>query len=267
MEQNQLSFGDSKTYTISLSDKAAFLNRLKAQKIQVTSSDIVDNNLNKTFTLTLHNPESVKIADQLLKQSKDIEDNPSTKLPPLDNKKLNELKNLIRKEFKKVINEIKIQPNTGGFVSFNNKLLNKTTGNESKITKISWNEALQSKIFSGITLKYLNTIFIDILGIIPSKVYIENNPSFTRPGLYVKGDYHGNEIMYVKKTSKNGGQDPIPILYSKYAKIFITQWIKYGEISKNKWGKDENGRDYMINPAQKAEFNKENLLKQLKIEK
>jgi hypothetical protein len=100
-----LNLGGGKTYTIALADKAAFLNRLKKQNIQVTSGDIVDNNLNKTFQLTLHDSASVEIADQLLQQSKDIDDKPSLKLPPIDKShpKIQELKKLIKNELKEIL--------------------------------------------------------------------------------------------------------------------------------------------------------------------
>lgn len=95
-----------KTYTIALDDKAAFLNRLKKQNIQLDANGIQDNTLNHTFTVTIHNPDQVNVVDQLLAQSKDINDNPSTKLAPLkttNNPKLQELRKLIKKELKEVL--------------------------------------------------------------------------------------------------------------------------------------------------------------------
>lgn len=101
LKEDQTNIG--KTYTIKLEDKAAFLNRLNKQGIQVTSDDIVDNTLNKTFELTLYDPAQVKIADELLKQSTKIDDNPPNKPAPLNNHpKIQELRNLIRKELKEL---------------------------------------------------------------------------------------------------------------------------------------------------------------------
>lgn len=78
-----------KTYNIKLEDKAAFLNRLEKAGVNVETSEIKDDILNGTFSITFDNPEDIQKAKIILSQSPKI-----TKLKEL-------LRNIVRDELKK----------------------------------------------------------------------------------------------------------------------------------------------------------------------
>lgn len=97
-----------KTYTIKLEDKAAFLNRLQKAGYSVASNDIVDDELNGTFTLTSNSPEQDVAIKTILKQSPSINDVNKNKMD--NNKKSikkDELKEMIRQELQGVLQEKK----------------------------------------------------------------------------------------------------------------------------------------------------------------
>jgi hypothetical protein len=128
------------------------------------------------------------------------------------------------------MNEIKIYPNNrnisvdGNKFIKNKQIINKSTHENSKITKYTWDEALANNIFprSGITLKNVKGIFIDKLGITPSNVYTEKSVGMLN-SIYVKANYHGEPILYSRRETHNSyaGQT---ILYSKRARVQCAGW-------------------------------------------
>jgi hypothetical protein len=61
-----------KTYNIKMEDKAAFLNKVEAVGISISSFDIKDDLLKKTFSVTLSTPHEVEVVKSILKSSPKI---------------------------------------------------------------------------------------------------------------------------------------------------------------------------------------------------
>lgn len=61
-------------YKIKLSDKAAFLNRLDKQDVNVDSFDIKDNKLEGYFEFDVNDPEANNVVKTILKRSPAIND-------------------------------------------------------------------------------------------------------------------------------------------------------------------------------------------------
>lgn len=61
-----------KTYNIKSSDKAAFLNRLEKEDVNVNTSKVIDNKLEGTFQITFENPEDIEKVKAILHQSPKI---------------------------------------------------------------------------------------------------------------------------------------------------------------------------------------------------
>jgi len=78
-----------KTYNIKMEDKAAFLNKVEAAGISISSFDIKDDLLKKIFSVTLSTPREVEVVKSILKSSP----------------KINNIKENIQKEIKKQIQE------------------------------------------------------------------------------------------------------------------------------------------------------------------
>jgi hypothetical protein len=80
------------TFKIKLEDKAAFLNRAKKYGVEVDTSNIKNNKLEGYFTATIDNPEDIAIIKKILRQSP----------------KIDILREVIRKEIRRVISEIRV---------------------------------------------------------------------------------------------------------------------------------------------------------------
>lgn len=78
-----------KTYNVKLEDKAALINKLEAAGIEISSFDIKDDLLKKTFSITLSTPREVEVVKSVLKSSP----------------KINDMKENIQKEIQKQIRE------------------------------------------------------------------------------------------------------------------------------------------------------------------
>jgi hypothetical protein len=78
-----------KKYNIKLEDKAAFLNKIEAAGVKISSFDIKDDLLKKTFSVTLSTPREIEVVKSILKSSP----------------KINDMKENIQKEIQKQIRE------------------------------------------------------------------------------------------------------------------------------------------------------------------
>lgn len=129
------------------------------------------------------------------------------------------------------MNEIKIQPNNkninidGSSIKKNKQVINKSTHEKSDMKKYTWDEALIQNVFpkSGITLRNVKRVFLEILGITPINVYVETTPGMYK-SLYVKAKYHGEDLLYSRREteSRAAGQT---ILYSKHGKVQIIKLL------------------------------------------
>ncbi len=81
------------SFKVKMEDKAAFLNRMEKQNQAIDNHQIKDNKLEGYFEITIDNPEQLKIAKEILKQSPKINT-------------LSEMKKKLTKEEQEFIDEL-----------------------------------------------------------------------------------------------------------------------------------------------------------------
>jgi len=72
MRDSRYNINEGKKYVIKSEDKAAFINRLEKLGIAVDTYKIIDDKLDKTFSIEFNNPEVIDLINRMLKKSPKI---------------------------------------------------------------------------------------------------------------------------------------------------------------------------------------------------
>ena len=72
ISQKKQGLSEIKKFTIKSEDKAAFINRLEKLGIAIDSFDIVDDKLNKSFSIEFKDPKVISMVNQVLRSSNKI---------------------------------------------------------------------------------------------------------------------------------------------------------------------------------------------------
>lgn len=148
-------------------------------------------------------------------------------------------------KLKNILKEIKLVKGTSTPIKIGKKYVNPSTSvpgeKPNEVKTYNWEEG--SKLLSTITKKNAERLFIEILGITPKWVKIENSPKAVHKSFYIYGEYNGEPILIARRETRSivAGQTKV---YSKYKVLQLSSILgKYnqqmyndmGDIVRNDW--------------------------------